>query len=157
MKNIARTLAVLLLSVATPARAADEPTSKVSPEETVKDSNAPASVPTPSEAPVSAPSAPSTQSESKISEPTPAPKEPAVEMVEPPVKTPTTSTKQPSVYELPTIVVTESKIAQPQDNVTQSVRVLYAGDDHRKERQRDHGHGVRSSEGGVVAAVRYAA
>ena len=138
MKNIARTLAVLLLFVASAARAADEPTPQAPVEETVKDSNTPASAAPPSERPVSVPDAPSTPSETKTPEPAPAPKAPVVEMAEPPVKTAASTVKQPSVHELPTIIVTESKIAQPQDNVTQSVRVLYAEDiAERPENQRN--------------------
>jgi len=56
----------------------------------------------------------------------------------PSVEAPARATKQPAPRELPAIVVTESKIDQPQENVTQSVRVLYADDiAERPENQRN--------------------
>lgn len=135
MKNLARTLAVLLLSVASAALAADEPNPPVPAEETANVASAPASAQAASESPVQVPYAPPTPAEAKTPEPAPAPQAPPVE---PPVKTVVPATKQSSVRELPAIVVTESKIAQPQESVTQSVRVLYAEDiAERPESQRN--------------------
>jgi outer membrane receptor protein involved in Fe transport len=133
MKNLARTLAVILLSVTSAAWAADEPAPPVPAGETT--SSAPVNAAPPSEAPDSLPPAPSIPSEAKTTAPAPAPKAPPAE---PPVKTAVPTTKLPSVRELPAIVVTESKIAQPQESVTQSVRVLYAEDiAERPENQRN--------------------
>jgi hypothetical protein len=133
MKNLARTLAVILLSVTSAAWAADEPAPPVPAGETANVASAPASAQPASVAPDSLPPAPSIPSEAKTT--APAPKAPPVE---PPVKIAVPTTKQPSVRELPAIVVTESKIAQPQDSVTQSVRVLYAEDiAERPENQRN--------------------
>jgi outer membrane receptor protein involved in Fe transport len=138
MKNIACSLAVLLLGMPSAAGADDNPTSSVPVEEIVNIPPASAQTAPPSEAPISVPYAPSTPSETKPPEPAPAPKAAVVEMAKPPVETAAPPRRQPSVFELPAIIVTDSKIAEPQDNVTQSVRVLYAEDiAERPENQRN--------------------
>jgi len=78
--------------------------------------------------------------------------------VTPPAPTPSTTTaapapagKQPSARELPAIIVTESKIDQPQASVTQSVRVLYADEiDERPVDQRNLSEILRYEPGTFV-------
>jgi outer membrane receptor protein involved in Fe transport len=69
----------------------------------------------------SAPSAPA--AEAPVSPPTLV--VPPATVAAPPMEAPAPATKPPTSRELPAIVVTDSKIEQLQDNVTQSVRVLY--------------------------------
>jgi outer membrane receptor protein involved in Fe transport len=68
----------------------------------------------------------------------PAPVQPPTATAEPPLDATVPTARPHSIHELPAIIVTESKIAQPQENVTQSVRVLYAEDiAERPESQRN--------------------
>jgi outer membrane receptor protein involved in Fe transport len=136
MKTISFVLAVLLLSV--PVAKAHHGHDPSDPEEeAVEAAPAPVNAAPPTEVSEGPPPAPpEAKAPQTVPEPTPA--QPTATTTEPVVAASVPTAKQPAFRELPAVIVTESKIEQPQDNVTQSVRVLYSDEiSERPESQRN--------------------